>query len=151
VSDEDRNRFGVLLDHAAERGLLSSAEYQVRLSDLADATSVDEMQRIVTDLPAFGTSASSTASEPRSTGPSVRASSAGSPVSGADLDSALWAGRTSAHSRRRRGNPWVILTVVIVVLVVALVSLALVAAHVSNTHHLAPAGATGALLSRLHL
>jgi hypothetical protein len=135
VSDEDRNRFGVLLDHAAERGLLSSAEYQVRLSDLADATSVDEMQRIVTDLPAFGTSAPSTASEPRSTGPSVRASSAGS----------------SAHSRRRRGNPWVILTVVIVVLVVALVSLALVAAHVSNTHHLAPAGATGALLSRLHL
>ena len=37
VTDEDRNRYGVLLDHAAERGLLSPAEYQVRLAELAEA------------------------------------------------------------------------------------------------------------------
>ena len=54
VTDEERNRYGVLLDHAAERGLLSSVEYQARLSDLADAASVEELQRIVTELPAFG-------------------------------------------------------------------------------------------------
>ena len=41
VSDEERNRYGVLLDHAAERGLLTAAEYQVRLAELADATSIE--------------------------------------------------------------------------------------------------------------
>ncbi len=53
VTDEDRNRYGVLLDHAAERGLLSPSDYQVRLAELAEATTLEEMQRIVTELPVF--------------------------------------------------------------------------------------------------
>ena len=40
---------------AAERGLLSPTEYQARLGEVAEASSVDELRRIVTELPAFGT------------------------------------------------------------------------------------------------
>ena len=53
VTDEDRNRYGLLLDRAAERGLLSTDEYEVRLGELAEATSIDQMQQIVTELPVF--------------------------------------------------------------------------------------------------
>ena len=53
MTDEDRNRFGILLDHASERGLLTPLEYEFRLSELAEATSMDELRRIVTELPAF--------------------------------------------------------------------------------------------------
>lgn len=147
VNDEERNRYGVLLGHAAERGLLSPVEYQARLAELADAESVAELQRIVTELPAFGT----TAARPRS---AVRSS----PTTGstgtrradpADLDSALWANLTPARSRRGSGNPWLMLAVVTVVLLVAVVALAVVAAHVAHTHHAASAGLGPVVLSRL--
>ena len=55
VTDEDRTTFGLLLDRAAERGLLSQSEYQLRLGELAEATTRDEMRRIVTELPVFVT------------------------------------------------------------------------------------------------
>ena len=142
VTDEDRNRYGVLLDHAAERGLLSGAEYQARLVELADATSVDQMQRIVTELPAFG----AVGSAPAATRGSASAS-APAPAPG-DLEAALWAARTPPAPRRARGNPWMVLLVVVVVLAVALVALALVAAHYSHTHHTGLAPVAGALLSR---
>ena len=146
VTDEVRNRFGVLLDHAAERGLLSPAEYQVRLVELADATSVDQLQRIVTELPAFGGSATPgtvggvpvpVPGEPvgpatvpgRPVGPSPDPSAAAP-----ELDAALWASLTPATPRRNRGNPWVILIVLVAVLMAALVGLALVAGHVSHAH-----------------
>ena len=51
ISDDERNRYGLLLDRAAERGLLTPREYEVRLADLAAATSVDQMREIVTVLP----------------------------------------------------------------------------------------------------
>ena len=54
VSDDDRNRFGRLLDTAAEQGLLSPLDYQNRLAQVASAGSVAELQRIVTEIPAFG-------------------------------------------------------------------------------------------------
>ena len=148
VTDEDRNRYGVLLDHAAERGLLSPAEYQARLVELADATSVDQLQRIVTELPAFGSAGPApavtvTAPRPVGGGPSPRGR-----VSG-DVDAALWASRTPSVARRSRGNPWVVLLVVVAVLVVALVALALVAVHYSHTHPAGLAPAAGTVFSRL--
>jgi hypothetical protein len=123
VTDEDRNRYGVLLDHAAERGLLSPAEYQVRLAELAEATSTDQLHQIVTELPAFR-------------GPAVvvgRPPAAGV-TAGSELDAALWADRTPAVTRRGRDNPWIILIVMVAVLLVALVVLALVASHVAHAH-----------------
>jgi len=153
VSDEERNRYGVLLDHAAERGLLSPAEYQARLGDLAEASSVEELQRIVTELPAFGATGATGTSRsgaPWSPGPAGTVGTRGAPDPAA-LDSALWANLTPARRRRGSGNPWMILAIVVVVFLVALVALAVVAAHVSHTHHTASAGPAAAGFSRLHL
>ncbi len=69
VTDEDRNRYGALLDRAAERGLLTPVEYEVRLAALAEATSVDELQTIVTELPAFGGTMTATPGTGRSSSP----------------------------------------------------------------------------------
>ncbi len=150
VSDEDRNRYGVLLDHAAERGLLSPAEYQVRLGELAEAASVDELQRIVTELPSFGAPGAA-AEAPhrvqRSTGTSATRA-APDPVA---LDAALWSNLTPATARRGSGNPWLILVVLLVVLVVAMVVLALVAAHLTHAHPTAAPLTVAAVLSRLRL
>lgn len=146
VTDEVRNRYGVLLDHAAERGLLPPAEYQVRLVELAEATSVEQLQRIVTELPVFGGSANPVMvaggpvpvpGEPvgpaavpdRAVGPSPDPAAAAP-----ELDAALWASLTPATPRRNRGNPWVILIILVAVLLAALVGLALVAGHVSHAH-----------------
>jgi len=131
VTDEDRNRFGVLLDHAAERGLLTPAEYRLRLEELAGATSVDAMQRIVTELPAFGTVVAASAA---AGGPSPVPGLPADPNPARDLDAALWAGLTPATPRRGHRNPWVALAVVMAVLLAALVGLAMVAAHVSHAH-----------------
>ena len=146
VTDEERNRYGVLLDHAAERGLLPPAEYQVRLAELAEATSVEQLQRIVTELPAFAAPGAPAAPPGRPA--HAAGASARSTPDPAGLDSALWANLTPAKSRRGSGNPWVILAVVIAVLLVAIVVLALVAGHVAHTHHAAGRAATG-VLSRL--
>ena len=150
VSDEDRNRFGALLDAAAERGLLSPTEYQARLAEVAGASSVAELQRIVTELPAFG--APSTAGGPAATS---SASGATTPTGRAayppDLDAILWAGRTQAVARRDRGNQWLVLALVVGVLLVALVALGLVAAHLVHTHGAATSAAVVARLSSLRL
>jgi len=149
VTDEDRNRYGILLDHAAERGLLSSADYRLRLTQLAEATSIEELQRIVTELPAFGGVASPKAVPVASAGDLALAGgqpgrSLGPPVltgtPAAELDAALWASLTPPNSRRSSGNPWTILAVVVVILLVAMVGLALVAAHLVHTQ---PGHATG--------
>jgi hypothetical protein len=158
VSDEDRNRYGVLLDHAAERGLLSAAEYQVRLTELAEATSVEQLQRIVSELPAFG--------GPAATPSAVTSSAVVVPdripdlpirptsVPGApppELDAALWASLTPVSSRRGGQNPWLLLTLVIVVLLVAMIGLALVADHLTHIHTGNTAGLGAAGLSSLRL
>ena len=143
VTDEDRNRYGVLLDHAAERGLLSPADYQVRLSGLAEGTSVEELQRIVTELPGLGgvpVSPGSTSVAPVPARPAPGSGSRG--TTAPELDAALWAGLTPAKERRHRGNPWVILGILVAVLCVALVCLALVAGHVAHNHP-APVPASG--------
>jgi hypothetical protein len=145
VSDDDRNRYGLLLDSAAERGLLSPAEYEVRLVALADAGTEDELRRIVTELPAFAPFGTSSPSTPTAsaTGPAARVDDP------AALDSALWANLTPARTRRRSANPWVPLAVLVLVLLVSLVALALVASHLAHTHPAAVAHAPAAVVSRL--
>ncbi len=114
VTDEERTRYGLLLDRAAERGLLDPAEYQVRLGELAEATSTARMLEIVTELPAFSLPAPTAARTPRS----VRTKPAAPGTGG----------------QRRRGTVWVVLVVVVVIAVVSLVVLALSVERLSRTH-----------------
>jgi len=147
VTDDVRNRYGVLLDHAAERGLLAPAEYQARLAELADATSEEQLRRIVTELPAFAVAGAVGASERSS-----RSTGASAPRPAADpaaLDSAMWANLTPPRPARSSGNPWVMLLLLVAVLLVAMVALALVAGHVAHTHHTGAGPVGGVLLSRL--
>jgi len=134
VTDEERNAFGRLLDTAAEQGLLSPADYQERLGQVAEAGSVAELQRIVTEIPAFG-------------GDPAPSAAGGH----ADVDALLWAERTQAVARRERGNPWLVLVLVVAVLLVSLVALGLVAAHVIHTHASVGSPAFGGRLSSLRL
>jgi hypothetical protein len=94
VTDEDRTRYGVLLDRAAEHGLLAPYDYEIRLRDLASATTVDQMNHIVTELPAFTATAS--ARPPRKSMP------ANPPV---EPDRPLGAPTGGRRSR----NPWLML------------------------------------------
>jgi hypothetical protein len=114
VSDEDRTRYGLLLDRAAERGLLSTGEYEVRLGELATATSVEELRRIVTDLPAL--TAPSVPTSPRR---GRRATRVDDPTVPPVL--------TPGESRR---SPWLLLALVVVVVLVTLVAFSFYAEHV---------------------
>jgi hypothetical protein len=177
VTDEDRNRYGVLLDHAAERGLLSPGDYQARLADVASATSLDELKRIVTELPVFdgvGTSpamgpgvadavpATSVSQAPSLQAASLQTPSLQTPGPGDrhevwtstvpdSLDAALWANLTPATQRRGRGNPWVILGILVVVMLVAIMVLALVASHLTHTTHAGSVEVARQTVSRLRL
>jgi hypothetical protein len=140
VTDEERNRFGALLDKAAERGLLGPADYDVRLRELADAQTAEEMMAIVTDLPAFRAAASA-----------APTGTAGSrPAATRDLPSgAPFAPMAPDRARPRRETAhWFVLIVLVAVVVVALAVLAIVAAHLHRT----PSGTTtSAVLSALRL
>jgi len=147
VTDDERNRYGALLDAAAERGLLSPTEYQARLGEVAEASSVAELQRIVIELPAFDTPSTSKAGGAAgAAGASGATAPTGGVPSAPDLDALLRAGRTPAVARRDRGNQWIVLAVVVAVLLVALVALGLVAAHFAHTHG---AGTSAAVVGRL--
>jgi len=135
VSDDERNRYGVLLDHAAERGLLTPTEYRERLMQLAEAPSIEDLQRIVTEFPSFDMSGA-TASSPVRHADQARPAASGTPDPAA-LDAALWASLTPASSRRSSGGQWLILAMMVVMLVIAMVVLALVAAHMAHSHHAA--------------
>ncbi|HEY5096462.1 MAG TPA: hypothetical protein VII46_00375 [Acidimicrobiales bacterium] len=109
ITDEVRTRYGLLLDRAAERGLLEPADYEVRLRALAEATTTEQMVDIVAELPAF-------------TPPPSRGSPAG----------ALGAGRSIPGPRpgraapgRRRMALWALVTLLVIVAVASLVILAL--------------------------
>ena len=117
VTDEDRNRFGALLDRAAERGLLSPTDYESRLRDLAAATTTEEMVAIVTDLPVLRTSPSAGGGSGRPAVSSARAAA------------------TEPGSRR-----WLTLAVLVAVVVVSLVVLGLVVSHL---HRTSPSGGLG--------
>jgi hypothetical protein len=117
VSDDDRTRYGLLLDRAAERGLLSSYDYQVKLGELAEATTIDQMKTIVTDLPALTTPPTA----PRPTR-SKRSSAAVAPEVG-----------LAAVSGRRRSSPWVLLGVLVFVVLASIVFFYLYAEHLVHT------------------
>lgn len=117
VGDDDRHRFGLLLDHAAERGLLGARDYEVRLAELAAADSLEEMRRIVTDLPVF-------TAMPATPGRASARRSA--PVGGA--------AEPTLGADRHRTGPWVMVGMVVAVMVAALIVLSIVAGHLVRTH-----------------
>lgn len=123
VTDDDRNRYGALLDSAAERGLLEPYEYEVRLGELATATSHERMREIVTDLPLLTT--------PPATAARKRARSARrSPARGAVPETVM----AKSHGHRR-SSPWVLLAMVLVVFVAAMVFFSIYAEHLLHEHH----------------
>ena len=115
VTDEQRTRYGHLLDSAAERGLLDPAEYEIRIRELAEATTTAQMVEIVTELPVFAAPAPTSTRSRR-------------PVASVNRASAGPAGQ------RRRTTVWVVLAVVIVVAVASLIILALSADRLSRSH-----------------
>jgi len=123
VTDEDRQAYGRLLDRAFERGLIGSYDYEVRLRELSEATSIDAMKAIVTELPMFAVPAPGAS---RTRGPLGRGPAGGS------------------------GNRklWTRLVIMAVAVAVAFVVLALYAEHVvhsrTNGNGGAPATATTA-------
>ncbi len=136
MTDEDRTRYGVLLDRAAERGLLAPYDYEVRLRELAEAITFDEMRLIVTELPVFTAPLPTTGSK-RSRRPGSQAGPTDRP--------------TLAGTGRRRTGTWVVLAVLVLVLVVSTVFLSIYVEHLARAHHsgLRAPGAPG--LSALRL
>jgi hypothetical protein len=140
--DEERSRYGVLLDRAAERGLLTPAEYEVRLRELAEATTVDQMVALVTELPVLATVPA----------PPGRSRSSGGTLPGAGVAGrGPRVGRSAGPARSaedalglspsvpRRSSPWFILAVVVAILVVAMVFFAVYAEHLVHVHSSASA------------
>jgi Domain of unknown function (DUF1707) len=140
VTDDDRNRYGMLLDKAADRGLLTTAQYEVRLRDLASAATTEEMLAIVTDLPAFTAVPGATASAGRR-GRMAPGPSAGHPLTGGP-------GSLGTRRRQPRTSAWLVLVVLVVVVAVALVVLGLAAARL---HRPAPTGSPRPVAARVVL
>ncbi|HEV3265341.1 MAG TPA: DUF1707 domain-containing protein [Acidimicrobiales bacterium] len=143
VTDEDRQTYGRLLDSAMERGLLSAYEYETRLGDLAGASTVDEMKKIVTELPIF---TASTPAKPRRPSRSI-----GSRLSGSADDLPLVPGldpaQMSGVGRHSRSNRWTKLIILLIVVIVLFVALSVYAAHLTNNH----SNHTGASVTRTTL
>lgn len=117
VTDTERQDYGRLLDRAFERGLVGQFDYEIRLRELSEATSIEELARIVTELPAFEVPAS-----PARVGrSSIRDRSTRS--------------RIGAEGR---SNPWVKLIVVVAIVVVAFVVLTLYAQHLVHSRPTGP-------------
>ncbi len=109
ITNDDRNRYGLLLDRAAQRGLIGPDDYRVRLGDLAEASTIEQMNRIVTELPAFVTPPA-VRSRPRAAGVRV-------PRARASMEAP------------RRSSPWLLLVIVVAVVAVSLVVLTVYAEH----------------------
>jgi hypothetical protein len=137
VSDDDRTRYGLLLDRAAERGLLSSYDYQVKLGELAEATTIDQMKTIVTDFPALTT-------PPTATRPTTSKRSSAAVAPGVGL---------AAVGGRRRSSPWVLLGVLVFVVLASIVFFYLYAEHLVHTRGagVLVSGAAARALSALRL
>jgi hypothetical protein len=137
VSDDDRTRYGLLLDRAAERGLLSSYDYQVKLGELAEATTIDQMKTIVTDLPAL-------TPPPTATRPTSSKRSSAAVVQEVGL---------AAVGGRRRSSPWVLLGVLVFVVLASIVFFYVYAEHLVHTRGAGVVASTAAAraLSALRL
>jgi hypothetical protein len=145
VTDDDRTRYGVLLDRAAERGLLSTDEYEVRLRELAGATSLERMREIVTELPIFASTG--TAMTAKKSSKTRRSATPPGDVSFSMPKTTRAIGR-----RGNRSSPWILLGVLLVVFVAALVFFSLYSEHLLHHHGTGmPAGSVRVLLSGLRL
>jgi len=116
VTDEERTSYGVLLDRAAERGLLDSSEYELRLRQLAEATTTEQMVAIVTELPAFAPMAGPLA--PRQSRSAIQSASRSA---------------QAGDGQRRRVIVWVLMGVLVVLALVSLVILALSVGRLSRS------------------
>jgi Domain of unknown function (DUF1707) len=134
VTDEDRNRYGLLLDRAAERGLIGPDDYRVRLEDLAAASTIEQMNRIVTELPAF---VIPPVVRPRPRAPGLQ-------VPGVT-------GSMGGPRRSRRSSPWLLLLIVVAVVAASLVFLTIYAEHTVRTRNsgLAPRATVALTVSAL--
>jgi hypothetical protein len=142
VTDQDRNRYGLLLDKALERGLLTAADFEIRQRDLAEATSTEEMVAIVTDLPAF---ARATASSARRRGRRSPTEPGGNPAAASP---ALTLGPARSHPRT---VPWLILVALVLVVVATLVVLGLSVSHLHRSPTGDPRPLARVVLSALRL
>lgn len=134
VTDEDRTRYGLLLDSAAERGLLGTYEYEVRLRDLASATSFEELNRIVSELPVFtAPTAAPSKQTRRSASTTARHSMAG------------------GIGRKRPVSHWLMLAMLVLVAIAALVVLSVYIRQLARNHHagLAPPAPARVVSARL--
>ena len=123
MTDEDRTRYGVLLDRAAERGLLAPYDYEMRLRDVASATTIEQMNRIVTELPAFTRLAGATGATARNNrSPSDPRISSNRPP-------------FSAVAQQRRARLWLMVAIVTVVAVASLLFLSIYTRHVVHNRN----------------
>jgi Domain of unknown function (DUF1707) len=120
VTDEDRTRYGVLLDRAAERGLLAPYDYEMRLRDVASATTIEQMNRIVTELPVFTGPAGATPRNRRR-----------------PVDPLISSNRPSfsAAAGPRRARLWLMVTIVMVVAVASLLFLSIYTRHLVHNRN----------------
>lgn len=138
VTDEQRTRYGLLLDSAAERGLLDPTDYEIRLRELAQATSTAQMVELVAELPAFAPA-----------GPTSTPTRSRRAIQSANRADAAGA----AASQRRRMVMWLLMGLLVVVAVASLIILALSAERLSRNRNSSPPPAPVATqpVSALHL
>ncbi len=142
VGDDERARYGVLLDRAAERGLLTPQEYGFRLGELASATTVDRMRELVTELPMLVSPVAKPARRLRS----AKAPAAAVPPAGLASSTGPAVPTRPADGR---SNQWLMLAVVVVVLVLALLFFSIYAEHVAHSHQSGLAPTTGVVVRTL--
>lgn len=142
VTYEDRQLYGRLLDSAMERGLLDPHDYEVRLGEIAGASSTDEMRRIVTELPIFSTSAPTATSKKPSRflrTPAPRAPRAPPlPLTPEEIPGLRSSSAAGFGTTRGRSNPWTKLMVLLIVVIVVFVLLSIYAEYVVQNRNVKP-------------
>lgn len=126
VTDDDRQLYGRLLDSAMERGLLGAYDYEIRLHDLAEASTIDEMKKIVTELPMF--SAPTPSAKPRK---SSHLSISPSPPGSSSTPGSAYS-RIPGVATKGRSNPWTKLIILLVVVVIMFAALSIYADHLAH-------------------
>lgn len=138
VTDEDRQQYGRLLDRAMERGLLSPYEYETRLGELAEAPTLDDLKRIVTELPMFTAS-------PSVSRPSRSSRLGGLPVAGPSDGLPSMTGSAGSWPpgtvKSQRGR-WTKLIILLIVVIALFVALSIYAEHLVHNHNNNPTAAS---------